>query len=265
METHEIRDSIVFVNEGQKIFAVFHKPEGVVNPPVVLMCHGLAGHKTGRYRVYVDLAERLLEKKIAVLRFDFRGCGDSEGSFEDTTLKRELSDARVALDFLLQRSDIDHERIGFFGRSLGASVAVLMAAESQKAKSLVLWVPLFDGAQWSETWSQLINGGMSAVESEDIRRINGQVVSIPFYAEMFDMHIEEALKKTEKVPLLLIHGEVDELIGIQHSESYNQCRKGAEAETKFIRLVHCDHDFSYTSERLLALIETTNWFENTLK
>lgn len=264
METHEIRESLVFVNEGQKIFAVFHKPKGIHKPPVVLIFHGLAGHKTGRYRVYVDLAERLLEKNIAVLRFDFRGCGDSEGAFADTTLKTELSDAKVVLDFLFKQTDIDTDRIGFFGRSLGASVAVLLAAESLKAKSLALWVPLFDGSQWEDLWGQVISGKMLDEESQEVRRINGQVVSIPFYAEMFDMHIKEALKNLENVPILLIHGEPDELIGIQHSESFFQLRKESQAETKFIRLPHSDHDFSQTSERLQALIETTDWFENTL-
>ena len=81
MRKIEERQSVVLENEGQKIFGILHRPIHVDSCPAVLICHGLAGHKTGQYRIYVILAEKLSEAGIASFRIDFRGSGDSEGKF----------------------------------------------------------------------------------------------------------------------------------------------------------------------------------------
>lgn len=143
MDMFEERESVVLTNQGQKIFGILHLPKGVHRPPCVLFCHGLGGHKTGRYRVYVDLAEALVKAKIAVFRFDFRGSGDSEGSFSEMTLKGEVSDALVALEYLKQEERIDTERLGVFGRSLGGAVAILSSALFQSIRCISLWAPIF--------------------------------------------------------------------------------------------------------------------------
>src|SRR6187200_2421224 len=107
----ENRESVVLENEGQKIFGILHLPEGLEYPPCVIICHGLGGNKVGHYRVYVDLAERLVQSGIAVFRFDFRGCGDSEGAFIDMSLQSEVSDAIKAVEFIKQDSRFDYRKI----------------------------------------------------------------------------------------------------------------------------------------------------------
>ena len=57
----EERESIILKNHGQKLFCIFHKPAHRKNCPAVLLCHGLGGHKVGRYRLYVSLAKHLAE------------------------------------------------------------------------------------------------------------------------------------------------------------------------------------------------------------
>lgn len=264
MDRFEIRDSFVVINKNQKIFGITHKPLHIAKPPVVLMCHGLGGHKTGRYRVYIELAETLVRSGIAVVRFDFRGSGDSEGSLNEITIEDELSDAMAILNFIKNSGEYDLERLGMFGRSLGAAIAVQTAAITGIVKSLVLWVPLFNGLQWEKQWEKVQNGEISTRDAIELRRINGQVASLEFYAQMFNLPTEKALEKLKNVPMLIIHGEKDELIAISHSELYTTHRKTAEEETLFIRLPHCDHDFSYTAERQAAILETGNWFQRTL-
>lgn len=256
----ENRESVVLTNEGQKIFGILHLPGGVKNPPCVLICHGLGGHKTGRYRVYVELAEALVKENIAVFRFDFRGSGDSEGNFSDMTLKGEVSDALVALNYLKSESRIDTGRIGIFGRSLGGAVAILSAGLFGSIDCIALWAPLFNGEQWKHEWAKVMNGHATEEESNEMRRINGQIAGLPFYTEMFEMQIDLALKSLEHVPLLLIHGEKDTLININHSELYLKERHHLKEITEFIRLPNADHDFSYTEERALAIFETSKWF-----
>lgn len=264
MSNIEQRESIVLTNEGQKIFGVLHLPKGIERPPCVLMCHGLGGHKTGHYRVYVELAEALIEKKIASFRFDFRGCGDSEGHFSEMTLHGEVSDALKALNFLHTDPRVNNEQIGLFGRSLGGAVAVLTAAKFNYVKTLALWAPIFDGEQWKHYWTSIQNGQISEHESIEMRRINGQVAGLPFYEELFNMRIDRELKALHDLPLLLIHGEQDTVVNIGHAEKYEKLRKEANAVTDFIRLTHADHDFTVPEERIFAIKRTANWFKEIL-
>lgn len=264
MPTTEIRESVVLTNEGQKIFGILHLPAGVANPPCVLICHGLGGHKTGRYRVYVDLAEALVRENIAVFRFDFRGSGDSEGAFSEMTLTGEIEDALAALKYLQTEERIDRNRIGVFGRSLGGAVAVLSSARFGHVKCISLWAPFFNGDQWKEEWARVSQGHATEEESHELRRINGQVAGLHFYAEMFGMRIDQALKQLAHIPFLIMHGEKDELISIRHSELYVEERQESNAQTQFIRLPEADHDFSYTIERYYAIEKTAKWFEENL-
>lgn len=265
MSTYEEREGVVLDNEGQKIFGVLHLPKNVDRPPCVLICHGLGGHKTGRYRVYVELAEALVAMGIAVFRFDFRGSGDSEGRFHEMTLTGEISDATVALLHLYHRERrLNAHRLGIFGRSLGGAVAIHTAANFGHIKSIALWAPMFSGDQWRHLWEHVSTGLATEHESQEMRRINGQVAGMPFYSEMFQMRIDKQLEKLRDVPLLLIHGEQDALISIRHSEEYWGARKHSDAKTEFIRLPNADHDFTHTEERVQAIEKTAQWFYETL-
>lgn len=260
----EEREAVVLSNRGEKIFGVLHLPKGEEKPPCVLVCHGLGGHKTGRFRVYVDLAESLVKARIAVFRFDFRGSGDSEGSFSEMTFQGEISDAILALDYLAHSSQVDTTRLGIFGRSLGGAVAMHAASETGLVKSTALWAPLFNGEQWLAKWRHLLSGKASPQESVEMRRINGQVASMDFYSELFSINMEEQIKKASELPLLLIHGEKDDVIDVSHSEQYYAARSHTGSPIEFIRLPHADHDFSAAEEREFAILKTTEWFQKTL-
>ncbi len=86
-----------------------------------LWFHGNAGNISHR----LDNLRRLHDElRVAVFLFDYRGYGRSRGtpSEEGTYL-----DAEAALAYLRSRDDVDVDRIVYFGRSLGAAVAVELA------------------------------------------------------------------------------------------------------------------------------------------
>lgn len=260
----EERESVVLENKGQKIFGIFHRPIKKNHYPTVLMCHGLAGHKTGRYRLYVHLAERLSKLGIASLRIDFRGSGDSEGNFSDATIGSEVSDAMLALDYLRHRPDVDPSRIGIFGRSVGGTVALITAQKSRPIKSLAIWSPLYDGKQWESLWNYLHSPEIDEETRFENMKVNGQVPGDPFFHELFSMRMENHLKDLVDIPMLHIHGEKDNIVTITHADNYLQARQGVKGTNKFIRYPESDHDFSHTKEQLMALEETSEWFLKTL-
>ena len=264
MKKFETRSSVVFTNEEANIYGILHLPLGKEKAPAVLFCHGLAGQKIGKHRMYVLLAESLSKMGIASLRFDFRGSGDSEGDFGDMSLEGEVNDAEKAFEFLAQQPEIDSARIGVFGRSFGGAIAVIAAHRFGKVKSMTLWAPVYNAYQWEEHWEMLETHQIDEERRHELLRINGQLPSLSFYKELFSMTTDKELKALEKVPLLLIHGEKDPLVSIQHSEKYAEIRKEAPTKTEFIRLPHGDHDFTHPEEKLKAISHTCQWFAKTL-
>ncbi|SEU05868.1 hypothetical protein SAMN04487998_3689 [Hymenobacter actinosclerus] len=80
------------------------------------------------YRLFGSLADHLTRRGIAVLRFDDRGVGQSQGSHFNTTTADVVSDAQAALVFLRTRRLLDTRYLGLLGHGEGANVALLAAA-----------------------------------------------------------------------------------------------------------------------------------------
>lgn len=101
--------------------------------PAVLFCHGNAGNISHRVENLRLFRERL---GVSVFIFDYRGYGRSEGK---ATEEGTYADARGALAWLRGRGWTP-ERTIYFGRSLGAAVAVQLALETPPA-GLILETP----------------------------------------------------------------------------------------------------------------------------
>lgn len=98
---------------------------------IALFMHGNAGNIASRAESLRILNQR---HGLAVMTFDYRGYGKSEGT---PTEKGILQDARAARDWLARRCGVTPQSIILMGRSLGGGVAVDLAARDG-ARALVL-------------------------------------------------------------------------------------------------------------------------------
>ena len=109
-------------DDGLRLHGWYVPGEGDVT---LLWLHGNAGNIADRLgnlrRVHDELG-------VNVFLFDYRGYGRSQGEPSETGLYR---DAQAALTYLKSREDVFPERIIYFGRSLGAGVAVELATHHQ--------------------------------------------------------------------------------------------------------------------------------------
>ncbi len=111
--------------DGTKIhgwYAPHEKPRAVV-----LFCHGNAGNITHRADIVRALNDRV---GVAVLVFDYRGFGKSEGKPNEPGV---LADARAARSWLAQKTGVSENRIVLMGESLGGAVAVDLATDGARA------------------------------------------------------------------------------------------------------------------------------------
>jgi uncharacterized protein len=89
--------------------------------------------------MFARTARILAEQGIASLRIDFRGSGESEGAWADTTFSGQTADALAAIDYLETLDTVDSSRIGVLGLSQGGLVAASAAARDSRVKTAILW------------------------------------------------------------------------------------------------------------------------------
>jgi alpha/beta superfamily hydrolase len=95
--------------------------------PVVILAHGFAAEKTEK-GTFDDIAKGLIENGFLVYRFDFSGCGESEGDYSKTSLTKLIKDLRSIISFVKVQPKVDADRLGLVGMSFGSSVAVALNA-----------------------------------------------------------------------------------------------------------------------------------------
>lgn len=83
------------------------------------------------------ISEVLVKNGVAVLLTDKRGSGKSEGNWQTTDFDALANDAVSGVKYLLNRKEIDSERIGLVGLSQGGWVAPLAASRSQNVAFVI--------------------------------------------------------------------------------------------------------------------------------
>ncbi|NLJ56880.1 MAG: hypothetical protein GX334_07510 [Firmicutes bacterium] len=101
----------------------------------VLLCHPhpLYGGNMDN-NVIQAVSEKLVSQGLAALRFNFRGVGGSEGSFDDG--KGEEMDAHAALTFLRNYEGIEANKIGILGYSFGGLVALTAGVKNDLVQAV---------------------------------------------------------------------------------------------------------------------------------
>lgn len=140
------KQAIYFGAEGRSLFGFYHPPqEGPWRGVGVVLCRPIGTDQTRSDRAYRHLAERLAAAGFACLRFDLFGTGDSGGDeFAPGLVKTWLDDVGLAIEELRARSGA--KTVALVGLRLGASLALVKAAERGDVDALVLWSPWVTGA-----------------------------------------------------------------------------------------------------------------------
>ena len=106
---------------------------GLRGAPVVVICHG---YRSSRSEI-LTLATSLQQHRYNVFSFNFAGHGESPVGYSTLGYK-ETEELLAALEMLGTRTDIDTNRMGVWGYSLGAYAAVSAAPQSPRVKAVAL-------------------------------------------------------------------------------------------------------------------------------
>lgn len=133
---------------GDRLFACLHRPATPSGRGVVL-CAPLGEEMLWSRRVFVTFARELAARGHSVLRFDYRGEGDSGRWFQESDLATRIQDTAFAVDSLRRLSPGITE-VTLAGLRLGATIAAVTAVARDDIQRLVLWDPVIDGADYMQ-------------------------------------------------------------------------------------------------------------------
>lgn len=244
---------------GKTLRGILHLPEaGSGRYPAIVLCHGFTGNKIGLHRIFVKAARHFQQAGYAVLRFDFSGCGDSDGDHFQITINDQVAETLAALEYVRALPGIDRDSIYLAGLSMGGAVAALSAARAPGLAGLILWAPvtnMYDdirgivgGELFSDAWS---------AGSADYM---GFALGRPFL-ESLQVNFPLQAAANFQGPALIIHGTGDEELRHQNAGFYQEARKDLPYATDVYLISGADHTFSALKWEKEVLEVTQNWLK----
>jgi uncharacterized protein len=174
--------------------------------PTIVVGHGYPFDKA-------NILEHVLflHQRFHLLLMDFRYFGESDGWITTVGIREPL-DVKAALDYLHQRDDIDASRIGAMGFSMSA--AVFLLSQDPRIGAIIADSPYASLAKIVERQFFFMP-----------QPLNGILVNLThLYARgLFGLDMDQASPEQTihalATPLLLIHGEEDSQIPVDHSRA----------------------------------------------
>ncbi len=244
---------------GQRLAASIHIPEQTPGPGLV-MCHGFTGHRIEAHFLFVKAARAFCDAGLNVLRFDFRGSGESEGAFREMTIEGEIEDALAALQLLRGEPTVAASRVGVLGLSLGGLVAACAAARDGDVKALVLWSAVASMADLvRERWSSAEARG--SLELRGYYEQGAFEIGAGFIA---GAPVVNPLREVKQYhgPALILHGDEDESVPVAHAQMYADALPGDDTTTHTI--LGADHTYATVPWECEAIEVSRDWLAERL-
>jgi hypothetical protein len=247
-----LQEHVTFSSDGLKLAGIVHVPDGLKpseRRPAIIMMHGFGANKNGGPEW---VCKQFESWGYVALRFDYRGCGESEGERGRVIPMEEVSDARNAVTFMASRPEVNPDRVALCGSSLGAGVAVYAAGIDQRIAAVILENGLGNGERiirgmhTPESWNkflQLMEDGIRHREKTGMskmvhrfeifempKELQANLVSnnslMHFTAEtavaFFMFRPEEMIGRISPRPILILHSARDRVCN--YEEAFSMAR-----------------------------------------
>ncbi len=183
--------------DGETVSAVHHPAE---SDRWLLFCHGFLSDKSGSYE---SRCERAVEEGYNAVRFDFRGSGESDGAFVDSTLSTGIADLRAVIEHFSPPS------YALFGSSFGAKTALHAATEAPRLEAVVARSPV--------TYNRAFESYRETVESEGSLQFDeGRAIDGRFFEDFETYGFEDVVDRLD-APVAIFHGTTDESVPVEDS------------------------------------------------
>ncbi len=179
-------------------------PENGNNFPAVVLISGSGGQDRNEellgHKPFLVLSDFLTRNGIAVLRFDDRGIAKSTGDFSKATTEDLVKDVLAAVNYLMNRKEINHSKIGLIGHSEGGMIAPMAAVDSKDVAFIVLMAGI-----------GISGDSILILQSELIQKAEGTP----------EDEIKKSIKEQREIYSMIIKSNDDEALINQLREKFN--------------------------------------------
>lgn len=201
---------------------------------LMILYHGFTGNKCDHHFMFHTLSKACNHADIDVVRFDFIGSGDSDGTFNEMRIQEEIAQAECIFSHYANQYD----EIILFGFSLGGVIASKVAANhADLVKKLVLLSP---AVNFKEILKVMLENASKVENGYDL---NGLMIADELIQEVETYDFVESISKF-KNPVKIIHGDRDQFIPLHETIRYESYYQQLE------RVVVEGADHCYTSMQL---------------
>ncbi len=180
------------------------------------------------------VCQALAQQRIAMLRFDLTGLGDSEGDFADTSFTTNLEDTRAAIGFLSERGT---PPALLLGHSLGGAAALAVASETESIKAVATINAPADPSHLNPVF---------AAHEQEFEQHGEAMVDVAGQRFRFRKAFLDDLqghRLTARIgrlnrPLLILHTPDDEIVSIDEARKIFQAARHPKS---FVSLEAADH------------------------
>lgn len=262
-----------YQSDGLKIYALLTIPQGqkpVTGWPVIIFNHGYIPpavyQTTERYIAYTDAFS---SNGFILFKPDYRGHGNSEGNPEGAYYSPAYTiDVLNALASLKQHPDVDPNRIGMWGHSMGGSITLRSMVVSKDIKAGVIWAGVVANYQDLATNWHRARPFVPSQREQFISRPGRQSIinkygtfdqNPVFWRSIAPISFVQDLS----APIQIHHGTADEEVPLLFSERLNDALKNASKTVEFYTYPNDDHNLSQNLS--LALERSVEFFDKYLK
>ena len=210
-------EELIIRTDDKMIYGTLHVPDdGQSAHPLVIMSHGFGG----AHFPQDPLANDFVNAGYMAYAFDFCGGGPfskSSGDMLDMSVLTEADDLNLVMDTLMQRSDVDLDRVCLFGRSQGGFVSAYVAAHRpQDVHALAMYFPAF-----------VLQDDARARADEQGRfpeteTVGGKVIGRVYSEDAVSFDIYEVIGSYHG-KVLIVHGDADAIVPVSYSERALEC------------------------------------------
>lgn len=215
---------------------------------LVITMHGFLGSKEKVPMAF--LGRELRKEGYAVLRFDFDGYGDSDGTEQENTVPKMIEDAQAVWDYASGLPFVD--RIVILGHSQGGVVAGMLAGRLEKAgtppAALIQLAPASVLKEYAQR-GRFFTARCNPEDPPETISLYGFKMGREYITTAQTLPIEEE-SSWYTGPVCLIHGTWDGIVPISCSESYDNLYRNSE----FHRIKGTDHLFLFRRREVRKII-----------
>jgi alpha/beta superfamily hydrolase len=216
--------------------------------PLIIIGHGVTGNKDRPF--LVALAEALSENGFSALRISYAGNGASEGSFEASTISKQVEELGAVIDAVV--GAFPAAEITCVGHSMGAAVGVLRASRDTRIRQLVSLAGMAHTAAFAAREFGGVKPGAGVMWDKPECPL-----SQTFIDDMQKVQTVATAARAVDVPWLFVHGLADDVVPMKDSRDLHAVARGPK---RLETIAEADHVFGGNSTLLMARA-VVNWLK----